>query len=210
MDAYIALDIETLVLPLTESRKKEFEETYEPPSNYKDPEKIAKHRETAISNLADSRKFYIDGCRPISIAMGLCVQGTGVTNIECVYSENSDELALAFIDYLNSFETYNVVGFNLKGFDLLVLSTIVNKSRLELRRKLARYKIIDLMEWPLRGYKLKDAARAYGIEPMGLTGASIAALYRDGDIETIKAYNCDDVRITGELYLALSRIYDLG
>ncbi len=94
-------------------------------------------------------------------------------------------------------EAERIIGYNIKGFDLPIISAYG-------QLQIDRVSITDLFEDITRvlGYRvgLDSFARAtLGVEKSG-SGMQAIRWYSEGNIEAIKKYCLDDVRITRDLY----------
>lgn len=91
-----------------------------------------------------------------------------------------------------------IIGFNIKGFDLLVLKPYFTRVILEQKQ------ILDLMEEPMQylGYRPSLESLAQATLNQGKSGSGMEALklFREGKMDELKKYCQDDVRITKELY----------
>lgn len=205
----VVIDIETVPAELTEAQKKRYIEAYEPDARLKDPEKIEEHKRKYMRSALDKYKFRIDGCRPISAALGI-IHNKDVSGIESKFSEDSSDIAPFIANYLNEVGDFELVGFNLKRFDLPIIAKATSLADVEWKVKLGKWTIKDLCEWPLNNtYKLKDACLAFGIDIPEVNGEQVEEMFNSGKHKEIEHYNREDVRITGELFIALSRIYAL-
>lgn len=206
----IVLDIETVVEPVTASEVEKYMAEYQPPSNYKTADAILRHRTKAeaeaVDTLLDKKRFSIGGKRMISAALGI-VESGGVKEIEAWSGEDLSVITMGLVNYLNRFREYRLIGFNINGFDLPEIAKSFWLTKVKPKYKPTKWDIVDLSKHPFQKTKLKDAVKAFGIEAIGNNGADVAQMYQDGRWEDIEAYNRDDVRITGELYLAASTIY---
>lgn len=207
----LVVDIETLVEPVLASDVEKYMAEYEPPKNYKTPEAILRHREKtekgAIDKLIEERRFSIGGKRMISAALGRADPHEGVVEIESWAGDDLKAITKGIAGYLDKYKEYRLVGWNLKNFDLPEIVKSFHKTKTGPKYKPGKWDIIDLCTYPFYRTKLKDTAKAFGIETIGMDGSQVEQLYQDGDWEKIRAYNEDDVRITGEVYLAASMLF---
>jgi len=205
----VFVDIETVPLDLAADVLSRFEEQYEAPKNYKDPEKIAQHKEAAKAAFLERYHFRIDGCRPVVIGVGL-VNAAGDVRVTQFHGDNPKKMGGELVDWLNNLGApWRFIGFNSKNFDIPILALAVHQSGKQLKYKLGKWDAVDLMDYPLRGYKMKDAARAYGVIAAEENGSKILEWYAKGDWDSILTYNEIDVRSTAGLYLGLSALYNL-
>ena len=206
----VIVDIETLVEPVTAAEVEKFMEEYEPPKNYKDAAKILKHREfamaNAVSKISDAKRFSIGGKRTISVALGR-IDGQQVVDLQAFSGEDLKAITTSVVAYLDRFVEYRLIGWNHIRFDLPELARCFKLTGVAPKFKPGKWDLVDLCKHPFDKIKLKDAASAFGIETIGMSGADVAQFYDRGDWKSIEDYNKDDVRITGELYLAASTIF---
>lgn len=210
----IVIDIETVVLPVTQSEIEEYMADYEPPGNYKDPLKIALHKEDAekncVSKILSEKRFSLEGKRMISAAAGIADHKTDkVTDIQSWGSDDLSIITDGLVQYINSWGQYRLVGFNINSFDLPEIVKSFWKTQKFPNIKPSKWDVVDLINTFKKG-KLKNIAKAFGIIPLGLDGSAVDTLYHIGDWKKILEYNEDDVRITGELYIAASKLYSFS
>ena len=206
----IVIDIETVTNPVTAAEIELAMAEYEPPKSYKKAETIEKHRMafmgSAGQRLADAKRFTLGGKRMISISAGIADEYRGeVVNIESFASDDLSIVVKGFTEYVSEFREYCLIGWNQDRFDVPEMIRSFRLTGIKPKTPPVKWGSVDLCnnnKSPYKGMKLKEAAKAMGIKAMGLTGDSVAKLHEQGDWETIKKYNEDDVRITGELYLA--------
>lgn len=223
-------DVETIPVPASQTRIEKLLREYEAPemkvpSNYKDPEKIAayeaaipakleEHKMKWLADKMSSDKFRLDGCRPISVSLGVC-SSAGVTNIAGVASDDSLEIARFFAEYVSEFSDYKLVGFNILNFDLPIMARWMSKADVELKHKLGKWDSVDMCVFPLnRQGTMKELGDAFGLELMEeegqeVDGSFVSTWYEKGKWDTILKYNKHDVLIEGQLYNHLRRIYDI-
>lgn len=205
----IVLDIETVPVPLSNELKEFLLKGYKPPSNYKDPEKIKAHRDEFIRDLDSSGGFKVYNQMPVSVAFA-SLDSEGELDIESRITDDSEELAQFVHRYLTDAGFYRLVGFNIKGFDIPHLCRLLSQHDLSFPRRLGKWDVVDLCEWPLdRKYKLKEACLAFDIPISGMDGSDVAALWNTGKFREIEEYNREDVKITHQLYTKLSHVYHL-
>ncbi|RMG36629.1 MAG: hypothetical protein D6732_07970 [Methanobacteriota archaeon] len=204
----VCFDIETVAL---EPDPEEFEASYMPPRNYKDPEKIKEHKEKAYKEWVEKQQFKRDGAKIISIAWGLVEETPTLKHVSGMCSDNEVDPLRAFTVFLGDLGTYKLMGFNINSFDLPILSVRLAKYGLHLPGKVAKWDAIDLFEWPLqRSMGLKKACRVYNVENrLKMDGADVAELYANRKLAEIEDYNRNDVFVTIGLYNALSRTYQI-
>lgn len=210
MKVDIVLDIETLTIPATAQDVELAIASYQPPKGYKKASTIEAHRqkfiENAVQEISKTRRFSLSGKRMISCALGIAdYDKNKVIDIECYASEDLSIITSAVVNYLNENGDYRLITFNGKKFDIPELLKSFRLTGLRPKRRVGKWDMIDLIHtFPEGG--LKKTCEAFGIETIGNNGAQVQEMYDRGDWESIKAYNADDVRITGELYLAASAI----
>lgn len=201
----LVLDIETYAVPVAPHVKEFLIGDYEPPKNYKDPEKIAKHREEFMKNLDEQSCFKPYGNKLIAVGMAV-VSGEKIVGAEARLG-TEEELTQFFIDYLNDIgPKFVVIGCNIK-FDLSNLLARVNKFGMSSRNKISKWSEIDLLYKPYSGYSAKTAALAMGVKIPKFTGADVQQLVDDGKLEEVRQYNHDDVIMESELFICAKRIH---
>lgn len=212
VDYYVSFDIETVVLTLSQEDVDRIRQEYRPPANFKVAETIERHREESVKTYVDDNKFKINGCRPIAAGITLVSRDLEVLSTNGFASDDSIEVASWWANQINSIPGHNLklLGYNIKNFDLPILSSWIAKAGTSLKRKLGKWGVVDLLEYPLKGYKLKKIAPYYGVKIPSMDGSGVAALHRDGDWESILAYVKADALCEAELFIALSRTYDFS
>lgn len=208
----VVIDIETVCKPVSQGDIDAYMQEYTPPGNYKTEDAIARHKlkteAEAVDKITNDRRFSLGGKRMISCSLGKVHEHDGVTDIQSWAGEDLSLITNGIVSYLNRFVNgYRLIGWNLKKFDLPEVAKSFKFTGVKPKIKPTKWDIIDLCDHPFRMQKLKDVATALNIEIMGVDGSMVDKLYRDGDWDTIRAYNEDDVRITGEVYLATSTIF---
>ena len=180
------------------------------PSNYKDQEKIAAYVAEKQAETLKTAALDPDYGKIIAIAM------TGDLDLEPIvidyHDYNEKQLLEQFWLYYEECNGYSC-GYNIIGFDL---PYIMRRSfdlglKVPLLPSLAKYRLeptIDLMgilyNWgAAKG--LKWVCKRYGIEnPFeGLDGSMV----QDMDIETLRAYVANDVKLVQALYKKMSGVY---
>lgn len=212
MKTDIVIDIETLVEPVAASDIEKYMAEYSPPANYKTPEAILRHREKtekeALNKILDEKRFSIGGKRMISAALGVVdADKRAVVDIQSWASDDLSVITNGLVEYIDQFSEYRVIGWNHKGFDLPEVTKAFWKTNVRPRRRPAKWDIIDLCDHPFKRCKLKDTAKAFGIDVLGVNGSQVEELYAEGNWAKIQEYNEDDVRITGLLFLAASQVF---
>jgi len=90
-----------------------------------------------------------------------------------------------------------VIGYNIKGFDLPVLNNYYAGDLMKLPH-------LDLMDEIVKGtgFRVKLDSVASATTGEGKSGSGLAAVeyWRKGDLEKLKSYCLDDVRITRDVY----------
>jgi hypothetical protein len=139
---YLVIDIETGNAPEADVRA-HFEETYQPPSNYKDPEKLAAHRAEAFgkammkSALLPMAPITAIGLKGITGPPVLGDGSQGRSELRCLHCMRAHPLAIrmggaveGFLDARGMLEAFFsllgarvneetvIVGFNIRDFDL--------------------------------------------------------------------------------------------
>lgn len=213
----VAFDIETVIHPVTQADIDEYMASYKPPASVKKVETEIKYREQAardaVEEIAESRRFSIDGKRAISIAAGVVDhQRQEVRDIECWYGDDAARIASGFVNYLDGLEApIRLIGWNSGNFDTPeLIKTLWLGGRLGQRRKISKWDLIDLSYKPFPRMKLKTTAKAFGFEILpGDDGAAVAQMYAESDWERLERYNKHDVYLTGMLAIAAANMVEL-
>lgn len=216
----IVLDIETVGIPPTDEEVQKYKSTLSPPSNYKSEDAIdnwwATKGRAKIAEFKNKRALQLGGAKICSAALcHVSKQEPQISNHEAKASEDEGEVLTWLAQELNDFAcAIRLVTFNGDDFDIPMLALGFSKHNLALDFPLGRYESLDLFRRPFnRKHGLKTLCSIFGVgqsfEVLGLDGSSVEELYLKKDFETIEKYNLDDVRMTAELYLALSRTYKL-
>jgi len=214
----VVIDLETIALPVSRGDYEKWENRWEEeykgaPSNWKDPEKIAAHKQEskvkAEKEFLSERKFRVGGNQIVAVGLGV-VNDTSIMHLESFVGPDPNELMALTVGYLREVGRYSFVGFNVEGFDLPILNLAMHKAGLRLPCKIGKWDTLDLCERPFkRRYKLKDLADIYGLERVEGDGSGVQALWDEQNLDAIKNYNLSDVKITAELYQILARFYDI-
>jgi hypothetical protein len=208
----IVIDIETLVNPVSQADIDQAMREYAPPANYKSEAAIEKHKANFLANVVDKlvedKRFSIGGKRMLSCALGIADEEEGdVTDIQSWISDDLSVVTSGVVEYLNKFRDYRLVGWNHIGFDLPELAKSFYKTNTYPKYKPSKWDLIDLSAHPFRKTKLKDAAKAFGLEFPDVNGSNVATMHAEGRFDEIQQYNESDVRITGQLFIAANTIY---
>ena len=206
----VVFDVETIPLPPSQTRIDKLLREYEVPemkvpSNYKDPTKIAayeaaipgKLEEHKMKWLADKMEkdcFRMDGCRPISVALGVCSKRE-VIGINGFASDDSVEVAKFFTEYINALDKeFKLVGFNINNFDLPIMARWMTKANVELKYKLGKWDAVDMNLFPMnRQGTMKEIADAFGFELMVEEGEEVIdTQIGDDDICAVAAFRLED------------------
>lgn len=129
-------------------------------------------------------------------ALGLSVAVTWSSRLACFEHYTEDRLPTLFDEL---FAADLVVGFNLKGFDYIVLQPYTDRDLLQLPT-------MDLMEEVYRGLnfrfrpKLDDLAAATLNTRKSGDGFKAVEMFRAGDMPGLKKYCQEDVAITRDLW----------
>jgi predicted PolB exonuclease-like 3'-5' exonuclease len=207
----VVFDIETISEPPSPEDIEAFEESWTPPSTWKNPEKILGKKKVDLEKYKQGRTFDAETThRIISIAAGHIMLDE-VNDIQGIISEDEKEICEWFIDLLNDCGTYQFVGFNILNFDLIHLARALRQNKLSLPYRVSKWGAIDLCRQPFPKGGLKAWCRNFGIMSAmpDMHGGKVQDLWEKGERETILAYNKEDVRLTGELYLAASTVWEL-
>ena len=198
-------DIETEVNPEAVN----FIQVPNAPSNYKDQEKIDAYIAEKQAEALKTAALDPDYGRIIAIATGwVDLEPEVIDKYDHSEKEILEMFWLYYEDCGGNSCGYNIIGFDLpyimrRSFDLGV--------KVPLRPSLAKYRTeptIDLMgilfNWG-QAKGLKWVCKRYGIEnPFeDLDGSQV----KDMDIETLRAYAANDVKLVQELYKKMSGIY---
>ncbi len=207
---YLLLDIETGNPPEAEIRA-HFEATYEAPSNYKDPEKIAKHKEDAW--LKARKRGALMPSAPI-IAIGFKSE----TELRCLHAMKAHAAALrpvggwtamveGFADQKGMLEAASllmqvkvesdtvIAGFNIRDFDLPAIRRALARNRMPIPSVLLDPEIVvfDNMHKYCHLFSgsrdimasCAEASVGLGITPHKVSGAVVPELYEAGEIESV-------------------------
>lgn len=229
----IIIDIETVVIPLTEAEvdeavaefdaKQAHERvTKDPRRKYKKEETIAKYQqeleETQAAERAmfmdavalgdDKRPFSFEGKRMISVAVGIAdlEEGT-IKHIMSWQGEDPAFLVKGLIDYYNQFKDIRIIGWNLQSFDMAEIVKQAFLLGLGPKTKPSKWDVLDLCgdpKSPYRGKKLKSVMKGLGLEVIG-DGADVAGMHERGEWAKLKEYNENDIYGTGMAYIAAAR-----
>lgn len=203
----VVIDIETATLPVTQEEITAAMAEYSPPSNYKDPEVIARHKAnymaTIEKKLKDEKRFSIGGKRMISCALGVAdTRKREVRDIMSWASDDLIEITRGMVKYLDQFSDYRLVGWNHTNFDLPEVIKSFIKTGVRPSSKPSKWDVIDLCRTPFYKTSMKDVAAAFELETMDMDGSDVQALYEAKDWDKIREYNEHDVYLTGMIYLA--------
>lgn len=208
----VVIDIETLVLPPTAEEIEAFASNWKPPANIKDPERIEARRQEAFANIPkaieDEKRFTLGGKRMICCALGTISRtGSGVTAIESYSGDDLGKITKGIVDYLDRFDSYRLIGWNHRSFDLPEICKAFRQTGVRPRSRPGKWDLVDLMQFPFERKGLKATAQAFGLEVMDVNGSDVQSLYDAGQWDKIREYNEHDVRITGEIYLAATALF---
>lgn len=192
----------------TESNPKALEFMPEPsaPSNYKNPESIAKYVEAKKQEWIEGAALDPDYGRIVAIAIQ-----EDERPIQFLLEDEVDMIEWFWraYEYHKGFSCgYNILNFDLPYLLRRSFALGIKPTRLP---NLARYRThptLDLMavlyNWG-QAKSLKWVCRRYGIEnPLpGLDGSKV----KEMDAETLEKYVCNDVRLTYELWKRMRGIY---
>lgn len=208
----VVFDIETVAKEVSEEDEARFLDEWSAPGNWKDEDKIAAKRARDLKKWKKDRQFEVGGARPISVAFGEIGHGSAIT-IDCEAGDDEAKLAAWAGEWLNSLDCpFKFIGFNSGQFDIPILLSLLAKHGVTLNYKLGKWDSVDLLYFPLgRRGSLKTWCSVLGIEQADPTmhGGKVSELYEAGEWDKIKTYNKDDVRITAELYIKLSKIFNI-
>lgn len=183
----VVFDIETIVTELPIARIVDVAESESPKKKEKNP------------------AWTIDKKHMISLAAGVIEEGE-VRHIQSWAGDDLSVITNGFVNYLDSIGPFRLIGWNCEGFDLPEVLKCFQLTGVSTKHKIGKWDTVDLNYKPFKGFKLKDTARAFGLEVPDVDGSDVAELYARKDWESIKAYNESDVRLTGQLFIAASRL----
>jgi DNA polymerase elongation subunit (family B) len=179
------------------------------PSNYKDPEKIAKYIEEKTAEIVEKAALSPLTGRVVAVGMGLRRHG-GDWEFACLTDRiNDEQLLLARVDStLFDVGHGHLITFDGTRFDIpfLVARAMRHGMLLRYRWPLARYskRHIDLFTI-LQSGSLGDWSALVLGESKKATGADVAAMVEQERWDDLKTYCLADVRITARLYDAIER-----
>lgn len=205
----VVIDIETVIEPVTASDVERYMEEYEPPKNYKTAEAILRHKEkseaNAVNEIANDRRFSIGGKKMIACALATCSKkdGVNVWTVESYCGDDLGKICSGVKSFLDDCGEYRLVGWNHVGFDLPELVKSFKLSGTDYpNRKPSKWDLIDLCNYPYRKMKMKDVAKAFGLELDEHSADDIARLYNEQNWDAIRKYNENDVILTGQIFNA--------
>lgn len=201
MNNAIVLDIETLPAPAEVLAKLTL--VFEPPSNYKDPAKIAEAlKAKAEAWQADSALHAERG----QVAIVGWMHGNRIDQLSLIQSSDLQLMEGAW----TVLQGATIIGFNILRFDLpfmirrsMILGVTVPPEFLDLRRAERDGLVIDLMvRWQCgdnqERVSLDTLAKAFGLEGKSGSGADFPALWAS-DREAALKYNRHDLELTQQL-----------
>jgi hypothetical protein len=210
--ADVVIDIETVLVPPTPEEIQEFKDAWKPKGNATKPETIEAQRVEAFAAAdrgeIDGREFSLAGKRMICAAAGTVSKTSrSVIALESWASDDLKDITTGLVDYLDKFDTYNLIGWNHRTFDLPEIAKSFYRTGVAPRSKPGKWGIIDLCAFPFERKGLKATAKGFGLELMDVDGSDVAQLYADRQWDKIREYNEHDVRLTGTIYLIASTIF---
>lgn len=212
----ICVDIETIGVKPDPITLGAWEASWKPPANYKDPSKIEARKAEQRQAYIKDRSLTVEGAQVISVALAM-VSGDSALSLEVKCSENEVEIAKTIMEYVSEWNAFGWLGFNIKRFDLPIMALLLYRHGIELPVKPGKWETVDLFDI-VRDFNrpegtpggLKYWAKVFGVASENpLTGADVAGLWEEGNLQDIAAYNAEDVRTTIRLYAALRSIYDI-
>ena len=198
----VVVDLETA--PLSDAA--DYIESVAAPSNYKDPVKIAAYAKEKQAETVDRASLDPDLCR--IVCLGYQFEHMEVVHVIPAENELHEQNALTL--FWREVASKRLIGFNILGFDALVLlrrSLYLNVKapRLQVDR-FKHPQIIDLMDElsfgrQERRHGLKLYAKRFGLKVVedGISGAQIPSLVAAGEWGQVAAHCEADVRATGLL-----------
>ena len=220
----VAMDIETVRLPVSDEARARFEKEYVPegykvPRNIKDAVKLEAHREAFVAGEGDRKAkafadfeekdaFRLHRNRMISLSLGT-IGDSDVSDIEAFYGDDPAKILAGALGYLEAVGAFRFVGWNCNKFDLPILAKHMGTYGLRLPRRQGKWDTVDLCQYPFAYTSLKDCARAFGLNVPPVDGSDVAGLYARQAWTDIAEYNKSDVRLTGRLYLLASNVWEL-
>lgn len=205
----VVVDLETIALPLRQEDIEQFESEYEPPSNYKDPEKIEKHKVHALEKFKRDRGFRLGGCQPICIAM-CSIIGTPLRAVDMnsTFSKSPKDIVEFFVNYIDEVDApIELVTFNGESFDIPILRQNMHIYNLRLQRPIGKWNKCDLYLQYGRKYGQKELCRVHGITIPEMDGSHVGRLYEEGRYDLIEDYCRADVNAAAELYIDNRRLF---
>lgn len=205
---FLGLDIETL------PGEKPTKEELKPPGTLKKAESIQAWLDNPENIDVAHRKQSLDSLKGQVFIIGYAFDND---DIQVLYNENEADLLEDFAKVIGNTQNGNGLiwyGHNMK-FDLKFLyhkALKYNSSLLKYIPNSIRSSMVrdtsSLFSMDIYGeyYKLSDIAKYLGIEGKyeGITGAMVYDLWIAGEIEKLKLYCMDDVRITRDIFSRLS------
>ncbi len=206
----LVFDIETAALP----NAAEYLDGFEPPSNYRDPTKIAAYTAVKRQEQLDKAALDPDLCRVVAIGawdgQSEPYIGTTERDSEAVVIENFWRTMNGIGWHLGKGQVHHLIGYNCLSFDLPVL---IRRSqylgipvpKLDLSKYRSQEHVTDLMQvlsfQGVQKYRsLNWYAKRFGIDVVDpLTGAQIAQSVRCGLWHEVEAHLAADLKKTAML-----------
>jgi len=198
----------------------------EPPGNYKNPETIKAYQEAKADEV-----YHKLALNPLEAQVIVISAVYGDGDIHTFKDDNEEHLFKKFDMYLHNLQqnpsstkdlikmspdTWTLVGFNLKEFDIPILFLRAKKYNCSLIQKLlrdlSRYdrRIEDVMIMALptmksQYVKMDELCKFFGLEGKGdIDGSMVYNYFKEGKLKEIAEYCAKDVERTRELYKILS------
>jgi predicted PolB exonuclease-like 3'-5' exonuclease len=214
---YVVFDLETVGREPTQEEENAFLDNWTPPSNWKaarnDEEKCAAKRKQDFDKWKKNFNFEVGKSKVISAAFAEIKHDKTLGEVEVCCGKEEAKVAKFAAKWLNDLcSPIKLVGYNSSSFDLPHLATLLANNGQALTHPLGKWDSVDLFFHPLgRKGSLNDWCAAFNIHPEDpdMNGSKVGELYQQGELEKIASYNADDVRMTGELFLKLSKVYQL-
>ena len=227
---YLVIDIETCDAPIEEIEKQL--DNWEPPANYKDPDKIESKRREAMDKIME-RGALLDASPIICIAVktdkrqivfSAMGESEPILGWELYLHSNEADMLTDFRSLLNRITDISttVVGHNVRGFDLPKLRNAYIRHRLQLPTLLSvaqrvedSSQVVDTAQL-FKAFSmqhrndfcpsLSDMADSLGlVQPKTIiSGADVPVMHRDGNFQEILTYCAIDTTVTEQAYLLMT------
>lgn len=211
----VVVDIETYSPMPSPNQIEAFSNSWVPGDARWKEDTVERKRQEAVSRWIEKSALDITRAKVVSVA--LCQISDSGKVFDLAGEASMDEKAVIefFSEYLNELASgCRLVGFNLEAFDLPILCRGLYTHSFSLEFPIDRWGVLDLMKKPTRvSMPLKQYIKMFGIERdpevEDVTGKEVAKLVERGELDKLLLYNKEDVRITAQLYVALTRMFQL-